>query len=74
MARVSHIDLSSGHAVHDDSTGIGCAAGTGRTPVDYWGDFSAGRWLWFLDDVRALPDPVPAVGRQGFWHWDAEVG
>ena len=74
MARVSHMDQSSGHAVHDDSTEVGCAAGRGRTPVDPWGDFSADRWLWFLDGVEALPDPVPAVGHQGFWHWNVEVG
>ena len=74
MARVSHIDPWSGHATHGDSTEVGCAVGTGRTPNDPWGDFSAGRWLWFLDDVGALPEPVPAVGHQRFWHWDAEAG
>ncbi len=74
MVRVSHIDLSSRHAVHDDSTEVGCAAGRGRTLIDPWGDFSAGRWLWFLDDVEALPEPVPAGGHQGFWRWNVEVG
>ena len=54
MARVSHIDPSSGRAV-----------GSGRTLIDPWDDFSPGRWLWFLANVRALPDPVPAVGHQG---------
>ena len=74
MARVAHIDPSSGHAVHDDSAEVGCAMGTGRTPIDPWGDFSCGRWLWFLDDVAALPEPAPAVGHQRFWHWDVEIG
>ena len=69
MARVSHIDPSSGQAVHDNSTEIGCAAGRRRTPIDPWGDFSPGRWLWFLDDVEALPKPIPAIGRQSFWRW-----
>ena len=69
MARVSRVDPWSGHAVHDDGTEVGCAAGRGRTPVDPWGDFSAGRWLWFLDDVEVLSEPIPAVGRQSFWHW-----
>ena len=69
MARVEYVDPMTGHAVHDVDTEAGCAAGTGRTPIDPWGDFSAGRWLWFLDDVEVLPEPVPAVGRQGFWRW-----
>ena len=74
MTRVKYVDAMTGHAVHDDSTEVGCAAGVGRTPVDPWGDFSAGRWLWFLAEEQALTDPVPAVGRQGFWHWDLEIG
>ena len=69
MARVSHVDPSSGQAVHDNSTEIGCAVGRGRTPIDPWGDFSPGRWLWFLNDVEVLPEPIPAVGRQAFWRW-----
>ena len=70
MARVARIDPLTGHAVHDPGTEVGCAMGVGRTPVDPWGDFSPGRWLWFLDDVEAPPDPVPAVGRQSFWRWE----
>ena len=69
MARVEHVDLPSGHAVHDPGTEVGSIAGMGRTPVDPWGDFSVGRWLWFLNDVEALPEPAPAVGRQSFWRW-----
>lgn len=74
MAQVAHIDPLTGQAVHDPDTEVGCVVGMGRSSIDPWGDFSPGRWLWFLDDVGALPDPVPAVGHQGFWHWDAEVG
>ena len=70
MAQVEYVDPVTGHVVHDDGTEVGCAAGRGRTPVDPWGDFRAGRWLWFLDDVEAPPDPVPAVGRQSFWRWE----
>ena len=69
MAQVEHINLLESRAVHDPGTEVGCAVGTGRTPIDPWGDFSSGRWLWFLDDVEALPEPVPAVGRQSFWRW-----
>ena len=38
--------------------------------VDPFGDFSEGRWLWFLEDIRPLDPPVPARGRQRLWEWD----
>ena len=69
MAQVEYVDPTTSHAVHDVDTEVGCAAGTGRTLIDPWGDFSPGRWLWFLADVKALPEPVPTVGHQGFWRW-----
>ena len=71
MAQVARADLLAGCAAHDPWGEVGYAAGRRRTPIDPWGDFSAGRWLWFLDDVEALPEPVPAVGRQSLWSWDA---
>ena len=39
-------------------------------PTDIYGDFSPGRWLWFLEDVERLPEPIAAVGHQGFWNWE----
>ena len=70
MARVEYVDPMTGYAIHDVRTEIGCAAGLGWTQTDPWGDFSPGRWLWFLGDVRRLPEPVPAVGHQSFWRWE----
>lgn len=35
-----------------------------------FGDFSDGRYAWDADKRILLPDPVPARGFQGFWHWD----
>ena len=35
----------------------------------YYGDYSAGRWAWLLDDLRVLPEPIPARGSQGLWEW-----
>ncbi len=37
-------------------------------PVDPYGDFTPGRWLWLLTDIRAI-EPVPARGRQRLWYW-----
>ena len=39
--------------------------------TDPYGDFSHGRWLWFLDTVRRPPERIPAKGAQGLWNWDA---
>ena len=38
--------------------------------ADPYGDFSVGRWLWFLEDVELVDPPVPVRGHQGFWNWD----
>ena len=38
-----------------------------------FGDYTHGRYAWVLTDVVALPEPVPARGRQGLWDCD-EVG
>lgn len=36
-----------------------------------FGDFTPGRYAWLLDDVRPLPEPVPAKGALSFWEWAA---
>ena len=74
MAGVDYVDLQTGYAVHDLSTEDGCAVGLGQTRTDPWGDFSPGRWLWFLADVEALANPAPAIGHQSFWHWNPHGG
>ena len=38
-----------------------------------YGDFTPGRYAWLLDHVQALPEPVPAKGRQGLWTPDADL-
>ena len=69
MAQVEYMDLLSGHAMHVIGTETGFAGGAARIRIDPWGDFRPGRWLWFLDDVEALPQAVPVVGRQSLWRW-----
>lgn len=34
-----------------------------------FGDFTPGRWAWIFEDIAALPEPIPARGRQGWWDW-----
>jgi len=44
------------HAVYEDD------------PAEYsFGDFSEGRYAWVLENVMALPEPIPARGGQGLW-------
>jgi hypothetical protein len=35
-----------------------------------FGDYRAGRCVWYLDDVRRLPTPIPARGALGLWTFD----
>ena len=39
-----------------------------------FGDFTLGRYGWELAEVRKLPEPVPAAGKQGLWNWEARGG
>lgn len=42
----------------------------GRSSNEYaFGDYSLGRYAWFLEDVQPLPEPVPARGMQLLWDW-----
>lgn len=34
-----------------------------------FGDYSAGRWAWILEDVHPLKQPIPAKGALGLWEW-----
>ena len=44
--------------------------GRSEVEIDPHGDFDPGRWLWFLRDVQTF-DPMPAIGHQGLWDWEA---
>lgn len=37
-----------------------------------WGDYSPGRYAWFLDDVERVDPPAPVRGGQKFWTWFEE--
>ena len=34
-----------------------------------FGDYTAGRWAWVLEDVVLLPKPIPAKGALSLWEW-----
>lgn len=37
-----------------------------------FGDYSIGRYMWFLGNVVMLPEPVPAKGALSLWEWGGE--
>jgi hypothetical protein len=54
----------------------GCLAGVFSdypeldTPQEQaFGDFSAGRWCWVLEDIKMFPKAIPAKGALGLWEW-----
>jgi activating signal cointegrator 1 len=42
-------------------------------PERSFGDYQVGRFVWVLDDLRVLAEPIPAVGHLGLWRWDKEL-
>lgn len=43
-------------------------------PEISFGDYTPGRYAWILEDVRQLPEPIPARGQQGLWNWEPPEG
>jgi hypothetical protein len=39
-----------------------------------FGNYAPDRWMWLLDDVRVLPEQIPARGSLGFWEWEPPAG
>ena len=37
---------------------------------DPYGDFTAGRWGWILNDIKPLPEPIPMKGGLSLWNLD----
>jgi hypothetical protein len=40
-----------------------------KQPELSFGDYTPGRHAWLLPQVVALPNPIPARGRQRLWEW-----
>ena len=43
-------------------------------PERSFGDYSAGRWIWQLANVRRLAVPIPARGALSLWEWTPPSG
>lgn len=65
-----HLDVYS--AIVAIATITGCHFDNGnQVCCSYWA--RPGLYHWELDDVLALPEPVPAKGALGFWTPDEEI-
>jgi hypothetical protein len=38
-------------------------------PELMFGDYTVGRYMWKLENVVCLPEPIPAKGSLGLWEW-----
>lgn len=36
----------------------------------HFGDFTPGRFAWFLENVKVLAEPIPAKGALSLWEWE----
>jgi len=45
-----------------------------RDPELSFGDFTPGRYAWFLDNIKKLEEPFPARGYQGLWEFGSQKG
>ncbi len=37
-----------------------------------FGNWKPGHYAWELQNVKVLPEPIPAMGKQGLWDWEPE--
>lgn len=35
-----------------------------------FGDYAPGRYMWFLENIVALPEPIPVKGALSIWEWE----
>lgn len=47
---------------------------TPAEPERSFGDYTPGRFAWYLSDVRPLPRPIPAKGGRRLWEWNVIEG
>ena len=43
-----------------------------QDPERSFGLYTPGRFAWLLDDITALPEPIPAKGALSLWEWEGK--
>ncbi|HWA07949.1 MAG TPA: ASCH domain-containing protein [Opitutaceae bacterium] len=50
---------------------VALVAGKKINPVEaLWGNYAPERFGWLLDNIVALKEPIPCLGKQGLFEWD----
>jgi hypothetical protein len=53
----------------DDDPNITAPAHVCSSTELTWGNYSSGRFAWLLSNINLLKQPIPCIGRQGFFDW-----
>jgi len=72
-AVVAIVDLQPCRATESllDQLDLGFGANDGLLSQFPFGDFTPGRFAWPLGNIRRLINPIPALGAQTLWEWNA---
>ena len=65
-------DLSDDGMAAIASRQAGACEPDARIPVDGLGDYAVGRYVWRLENIELLPEPILARGYQGLWTWQRQ--
>ena len=66
------IVLHGGRGIHSDDPGWLETDHGVYEPTDQellLGDWTPGRFAWEIINIKMLPEPIPAKGKQGLWNW-----
>jgi hypothetical protein len=61
----SHLRQTVGGRIFEPAGDLPTVASAERA----FGDYTGGRFMWILEDVVPLPQPVPVRGALGLWDW-----
>ncbi len=67
------ITLEKGEMVSSHSQAINYQRPAEDTPEFHFGDYSENRFMFFMANVRMLPEPIPCKGALGFWEVPEDI-
>jgi hypothetical protein len=73
LMSAASLEFRNGRWRGDVSTIVDYVKPQPNTPEHAFGDYSPGRYMWFLENVQALPKLVPCRGALGLWEVPDDV-